>query len=255
MRRLAFALTALLAIGLAACGGDDEKPASPAAPVPGESVGETTPAQTPPANAPRDVQLQTDDGRTLAATLLPGGDTWILLGHQNNADRGDWHPLDTDLQAAGYSVLAWDFRGFGDSDDGDLGDIEHDWLAAITYASAQGARRIVGVGASMGGTSALVAASMDDRMQGVVTISAPDQFRGLDATQGMKSVNGPLIFIAGDDDDDAEDSLADLAAAAERFSVPFQSVLYDTSAHGNALATSGEFESPILQLIVTLASR
>ena len=252
MRRLAFALVALPALVLAACGGgDDERQPATATP----PIDETTPVVEPPAEgAPRDVQLQTDDGRLLAATLLPGGDTWILLGHQNNADRGDWQPLDTDLQAAGFTVLAWDFRGFGDSDEGDLGDIDHDWLAAITYASAQGARRIVGVGASMGGASALVAASMDDRMQGVVTISAPDQFRGLDATQGMKSVNGPLIFIVGDDDDEAEEGLQALAEAAQRFSVPFQSVLYDTGAHGNALATDAKFESPIRQLIVTLAS-
>lgn len=254
MRRLGFALAALpavLSLVLAACGGGgDEQPTAATPP-----VEETTPAVEPPANAPREVQLQTDDGRLLAATLLPGGDTWILLGHQNNADRGDWAPLDTDLQAAGYTVLAWDFRGFGDSDEGELGDIWHDWLAAITYASAQGARRIVGVGASMGGTSALVAASLDDRLQGVVTISAPAKFHGLDATQGMKSVNGPLIFIAGDDDDEAEEGLKALAEVAQRFSVPFQSVLYDTGEHGNALATSDEFEPPILQLIVVPASR
>lgn len=65
----------------------------------------------------KDVDLKASDGTTLKGTYFsperPG--PAILLLHQCNMDRHAWDGLAQDLANAGFHVLTFDFRGFGDS--------------------------------------------------------------------------------------------------------------------------------------------
>ncbi len=64
-----------------------------------------------------EVSFKAADGFALAGTFHPveNGGPAILLLHQCNADRRIYEQLATMLNAAGYNVLAFDFRGFGGS--------------------------------------------------------------------------------------------------------------------------------------------
>jgi dipeptidyl aminopeptidase/acylaminoacyl peptidase len=87
-----------------------------------------------------------------------------------------WH---AGLTAAGYAVLAFDYRGFGDSD-GERGWIRPDWqlqdiLNAVTYLVSRpdvDSRRIgaLGIGGT-GGGNAIVAAAVDERIRCVAAQS------------------------------------------------------------------------------------
>jgi pimeloyl-ACP methyl ester carboxylesterase len=64
------------------------------------------------------------------------------------------------------------------------------------------------VGASMGGTAALIAGNQAQtlssiRMAGVATLSAPVEFRGLSATAAVPGLIVPLLFIAAEKDEGA----------------------------------------------------
>jgi dienelactone hydrolase len=73
---------------------------------------------TPTAAAqPRIVDVAAPDGLTLKATLRSASSRGpgLLLLHQCNRQRVIWNDLAQRLAAAGFHVLAFDLRGFGDS--------------------------------------------------------------------------------------------------------------------------------------------
>jgi uncharacterized protein len=83
------------------------------------------------------------------------------------------------LRAAGFDVLSYDSRGHGRSEGQcALGDLEsYDIAAAVARAKRTGLD-VVLVGASMGAVAALrYAATGDNELAGVVSISAPARFR------------------------------------------------------------------------------
>jgi dipeptidyl aminopeptidase/acylaminoacyl peptidase len=87
-------------------------------------------------------------------------------------------PLARVLHHAGFSVLLYDARGHGGS--GQSGPITirkmgEDIIASVEYLVSRNdidPSNIGVLGSSMGGSSAIVAASIDDRIRAVVTVSA-----------------------------------------------------------------------------------
>jgi cephalosporin-C deacetylase-like acetyl esterase len=108
---------------------------------------------------------------------VPGivqGPGWLGL-----AGAKTYEPWHHGLTAAGFAVLAFDYRGFGDSD-GERGWIKPDWqladiLSAITFLETRpeiDARRLgtYGIGGT-GGGNAIVAAAVDERIRCVAAQS------------------------------------------------------------------------------------
>ena len=191
------------------------------------------------------VTFQADDGTNLVADLWSGSNTWILYAHQNGRDRSAWGELPMQTPATtGFTALAWDFRGFGDSDPGELTEITRDWQAAIDFAVSQGAVLIIGVGASMGGTSGLVVAAEDPRLSSLLLISSPANFLGVDALAAAPNATQPLVFVAGDADGNAAaDAQAMLDAAPNALN---RIVILETGLHGNDLVDSPLFDEDLI---------
>jgi pimeloyl-ACP methyl ester carboxylesterase len=85
----------------------------------------------------------------------------VILGHGGGQTRHSWDKCEQQLAAAGYFAINYDLRGHGDSDwspDGDYGIATraHDLMAVAEH----GSRPFALVGASLGGITALVAASL-----------------------------------------------------------------------------------------------
>lgn len=93
-------------------------------------------AVPPPASGTEDVRLATDDGLVLDAWFLPprGGDRGaaVLLAHGNAGNRESRLPLARALAAEGFSVLLFDYRGYG----GNEGSPSEQGLAADARAAA-----------------------------------------------------------------------------------------------------------------------
>jgi pimeloyl-ACP methyl ester carboxylesterase len=165
-----------------------------------------------PASAPtRTIRFTSEDGVRLTGDLRGHGLVGVVLAHMFPADRGSWAEFASLLAGEGYRALNFDFRGYGGS--GGTRAIPEMWrdvLAAADELRARGARRVVLVGASMGGTAALVAASRAD-LDGVVTLSAPSTFMNLSAPpEVVQAVDEPKLFIAAQGDGQA-------AATAQEF--------------------------------------
>ena len=205
------------------------------------------------------VTLATVDGVQLVADLVVAGETWVLLGHQFGLDRSTWGALPSALQALGYSTLAWDFRDHGASPAGDFGLIDLDWAAAVAFAEANGARRLLGVGASMGGTSGVVAVADGASLGRFVAISSGIHFQGLDAGEALERIAAgdgapPMLFVSGDADAGASFGLAEFDRIATGLGLAHETELYGTSLHGNRLVESEAFGPAVVERVVGFLS-
>ena len=195
-----------------------------------------------PAGA-RVVSFQTEDGLWLDGRLFDAGSPrLVVLLHMYPADQTAWYPTARELWRDGISVLTFDFRGYGDSEgERDMpGRIDLDVQAAVAFARAQGYDSVVLVGASMGGTAAIVAAA-ETPVAGVIALSAPLQFGALDAESAVTRLDAPLAVLATRDDTSAAHSLEVFAAVAgldDR-----HAVLYEGGAHGTEMLTGPAGES------------
>jgi uncharacterized protein len=171
----------------------------------------------------RVVRFSTDDGVELAGDLRGSGPTGVVLAHMFPTDRSSWAEFGSHLADRGYRSLAFDFRGYGDSGGArEIPEIWRDVLAAAEALRARGARRIVLVGASMGGTAAMIAASRAE-VQGVVTLSAAGTFMGLSAPpEILQAVDEPKLFLAAQGDGSAAataQTFYDTASGAKRLEI------------------------------------
>ncbi|WP_309621582.1 alpha/beta hydrolase [Novosphingobium sp.] len=85
----------------------------------------------------------------------------VVLGHGGGQTRHSWDKCEVQLAESGFQAINYDLRGHGDSDwshDGDYG-IETRARDLMAVA-AHGARPLALVGASLGGMTALAAASL-----------------------------------------------------------------------------------------------
>ncbi len=165
-----------------------------------------TDVPTPPTGMSSKVSFRTDDGLELKGRLFGDGPTGVVLAHMFPADQSSWWDFAGKLVERGYSALAFDFRGYGESSgDKDIEMIDRDMRAAIEFLKAQGASSIFLAGASMGGTASLKVASEDQGILGVVSLSAPVEFKGL-SVKGQE-VRVPVLLIAARGDLSAKENL------------------------------------------------
>jgi dienelactone hydrolase len=267
MKAASFALFALLALLLAACGGGEgPSTVSPmASPVATATLPPppTTAAAGEPTTAPSTtgvaVSFTTEDNVTIEGRLFGSGETAVVFAHMYPNDQRAWWDFASEVAADGYAALTFDFRGYGETGGSrDIGVIDRDLAAAVRYLREQGYQRVVLVGASMGGTAALKVAARDEfdgLVTGVVAVSAPESFQGLIASDDAGNIKVPIIFVASEGDGSAVDSLESLYEKASGSSER-QSYVYTGDAHGTELLQSDhadEFKALLFEFFHTIS--
>jgi pimeloyl-ACP methyl ester carboxylesterase len=152
------------------------------------------------------VTFESADGVRLEGRLFGDGTSAVVLSHMRPADQSSWYAFADRLADDGYLVLTYNFRGYcpgGDAgcSDGerDVGQMWRDVVGAVEFVAERGATSVSLVGASMGGTASLVAASRGvDGVRTVVTLSAPASIEGLVADAStLSQITAGKLFIAG----------------------------------------------------------
>lgn len=119
------------------------------------------------------VDVTLSDGSGLVATRWPGDGPTVVLLHAGVADRRSWTGVADELASAGFDLVAYDRRGFGESpaltgeeEATHLGDL-------VELLDLLEIERAFLVGNSMGGALALdLAVTAPERVAGVVLIGA-----------------------------------------------------------------------------------
>jgi pimeloyl-ACP methyl ester carboxylesterase len=256
MARLARAAALVVAGGLlaatAACAADS----APPPPAPGNSIGPTVTASPGPtlppvgaecpAQAGRGTQTRLTNGAglSLAAVELGTGTSAVVLAHQSDGSLCEWLPYGTSLAAKGLRVLAFDFAGSGSSSMPKQKTYVEDLRTAVTYLRAQGVTRVVIIGASMGATMSVVAAAaIAPPVDGVIALSPPLNFDGVNAEKAAPSLKTPALFIAGELDGDYPSYAKSIESATP---VEYRELLVVTGAQHGVQLVDAEVQSTLL---------
>lgn len=199
----------------------------------------TTPT---PEDAEREVEIVLD-GR-----VFGNGDVGIIFAHMRPADQTSWFPLATRLaNSGGYTVLTFNFRGYGESTgEKEFNRVDTDLQAALDYMHDDlGIDRVFLVGASMGGTASLIIAARQP-VEGVVALSALAFFQEIDAVDTVGAVKAPKLFLVSEDDVPAMRSLDQFILQAHE---PADEEIYPGDAHGTDLFAE-PFSADVQQRII-----
>lgn len=164
--------------------------------------------------------IETSDGETLAGEIFGTGTTGVVLAHMRGANKETWFDFAATLADNGYSALAFDFRGYGDSTGNRDSNLDVDITAAVAKLKDSGVDTVFVFGASMGATATVVVASQLD-LAGVVSLSGPASFGGLDALAAAGNLDEPALFIAAQSDQPYYGHAEQLATAAGNSRIEF----------------------------------
>ncbi len=196
--------------------------------------------------ASRPVTFRAADGIRLQGRLFGRGSVGVVLSHMLPADQTSWWDFARQLAGDGYLALTYDFRGYCPGGDAgcsqgpkEVSAIWQDVLGAIDLVRSEGASRVVLIGASMGGTASLVAASRPgEEIAAVVTLSAPVSIEGLAADPDtLSKVTAAKLFIAGTGDAQAADAAQQLFATSPQ---PKRLDIVTSNDHGTDLLTGNQ---------------
>lgn len=194
-------------------------------------------AQTP-------ISIQAADGGVVVADVYGSGARGVVLAHGGRFDRTSWKEQAKKLAAAGFRVVAIDFRAAVEARAGretpclyDETCLAKDVLAAVRYLHQAGAKTVAVVGASLGGGAA-AQASVEapvgeiDRvvLLAHMPIAAPEK------------IKGRKLFLVARHDIGSGDvpRLPGIQAQYKRAAEPKELVVLDGSAHAQFLFQTAE---------------
>jgi pimeloyl-ACP methyl ester carboxylesterase len=145
------------------------------------------------------------DGTRLVGVLLGKGPHGVVLAHQSSGNLCQWFPYARMLARSGFRVLAFDFRTCGASDiprkQENARRFDLDMISAVNVLRRRGAKSVALAGGSLGaGVALIVAARLEPRVQGVVSLSSPELLYDMDVGASARQLQVPVLFVAADDD-------------------------------------------------------
>jgi pimeloyl-ACP methyl ester carboxylesterase len=170
------------------------------------------------------VVFQSSKGEKVVGAVLGTGETGLVLAHKVSSDLCEWLPYAKKLRDMGRRVLIFDFGS----------DPVADVVGAVAELRREGVTKVVLVGASMGGTATLVAASIiTPPVSGVASLSGPKYYSGMDAMAASKQLTVRIIYMAAQDDEDFPADARAMYAGSP--SVQKQLVILPGADHGSDL--------------------
>jgi pimeloyl-ACP methyl ester carboxylesterase len=185
----------------------------------------------------------TTDGVRLYLVDAGSGETSVVLAHGGGSSLCNTLPFARRLLAAGYRIVAFDFRGSGLSEAPakNRRALGRDLAAAVTHARQSGAPRTFLIGSSMGG-AAIVQNTSALRVAGRVSLSGTRLWPGfgLNNPAGLARIRDPFLYVGS-----RNDGRAPLKEALDIFrkvgATDKRTALYPGSDHGWQLVEGARF--------------
>jgi pimeloyl-ACP methyl ester carboxylesterase len=217
------------------------------------------PTAAPPAEilASHAVEFEAPDGAVINGQLYGAGETAVIFSVMGNCKPG-WTEFAQLTAAQGLMTLTYQWRGCrasGSVNEDEIQKFVDDLRGAITFMREKGAKKIILVGASLGGCASAKLA-VESKADGLVVIASPPEISQWGFAIEAEDLNTgiPKLFITAENDDTvpatATRQLFDLA------SEPKEWVTYPDTAHGTDLF-EGEnreaFQNQILGFLLKIA--
>src|SRR5580704_12315851 len=208
------------------------------------------------ASAQKTVSFPTEDGGVVFADMYGSGDKAVVLAHGGRFNKEGWAPQAHQLVAAGFEVLAIDFRGYGKSHgpgDKDPMDapLQLDVLAAVHYLHQNGAKTVSIIGGSMGGGAAGDAsiASKPGEIDRVVFLGAAPN----GPAEKLKSRS--LFIVARDDTSGDGPRLPGIQQQYDKAPQPKSLIILEGSAHAQYLFQTDQADRVMREILHFLSAK
>ena len=206
-------------------------------------------------HAPKTISIATSDGGEIFADLYGEGPKGLVLAHGGRFNKESWQKQAQAFAAAGFQVLALDFRGYGKSHGPGQSDLftaplELDVLAAVHYLRNNGAKTVAVIGASLGGGAA-----------GDAAIAAPNEidrvvFLGSAPNGPADKLKCPTLFIVARDDANGDGPrLPGIRAQYEKAPQPKDLIILSGSAHAQYLFETEQSERVMREILQFLSAK
>jgi pimeloyl-ACP methyl ester carboxylesterase len=205
------------------------------------------------------ISFATEDGGLIYADVYGEGERGVVLAHGGRFNKESWRLQAQQLANAGFHVLAFDFRGFGQSHgpgDSDMftAPMHLDVLAAVRYLRKNGAKTVAVMGGSFGGAAAADAA----------IASQPGEINRLILLAGegngpAEKINAPLLeIVARDDASEDGPRLPHIRAWFDKAPQPKELIVLEGSAHAQFLFQTDQADrvmKEVFRFLTTAESR
>ena len=206
--------------------------------------------------AQKTVSFPTEDGGLVYADVYGKGNKGVVLAHGGRFNKESWEKQAQMLAAAGFRVLALDFRGYGKSrGPGDSAPMDAplhlDILAAVRYLHKSGTKSMSVVGGSMGGGAAGDAsiASQPGEINRIVFLGA------LPNGPADKLKSASLFIVARDDASEDGPRLPGIQKQYEKAPEPKELIIFDGSAHAQFLFQTNQGERVMREILRFLSAK
>jgi pimeloyl-ACP methyl ester carboxylesterase len=208
------------------------------------------------AAAQKTVSFPTEDGGVVFADVYGTSDRAIVLAHGGRFNKESWAEQARTLVAAGFEVLAIDFRGYGKSHgpgDKDPMDapLQFDVLAAVRYLHQNGAKTVSIIGGSMGGGAAGDAsiASKPGEIDRLILLGA--------APNGpAEKLKSPILIIVARDDTSGDGPrLPGIQKQFDKAPQPKELIVLDGSAHAQYLFQTDQGKRVMQEILRFLSAK
>lgn len=220
------------------------------------AVAQTASASEPTHAVVEHVSFSTEDGALIYADVYGKGDRGVVLAHGGQFRKESWKPQAEQLTRAGFHVLAFDFRGFGQSHgpgDKDMftAPMYLDVLAAVRYLRKNGAKTVAVMGGSFGGGAAADASinSKPGEISRLILLAA-------DGNGPAEKIKAPLLeIVARDDASENGPRLPHIRAWFDKAPQPKQLIVLKGSAHAQFLFQTDHAERVMKEVLRFLSAR
>ncbi len=200
----------LLALPFQACTDDNPKTSSPTA----ENSQEPEQASQGNTSVTKQARFITEDGEEISGLVYGQGDIGIVLAHMRGRGQSSWSNFGKIASESGYVALTFDFRGYGDSTGTKDRRMDRDLEAAVRYMFfVENVRKVVIIGASMGGTAAITIAD-EYNVAAVAALSPSTSYGRIDALEAASTMKTPLLLVVAENDPPFNGYASSLLAAA-----------------------------------------
>lgn len=208
------------------------------------------------ANPQTPITFITPDGATIDGTLYGTGDTVVIFSVMGNCKRG-WEDMADIVSQNGMTALTYQWHGCresGSANETELKKFVNDLRGAISFMRTQGAKKIILVGASLGGCASAKLAA-ETQADGLIVIASPPEISqfGFEILSADVDTDIPKLFITAENDHtvlQAETrALFDLAAEPKEWKI------YPGTAHGTDLFEGDskiQLQEEILEFIIAI---
>jgi fermentation-respiration switch protein FrsA (DUF1100 family) len=208
-------------------------------------------APLPPPSCLTDAELKNlrtvvlPDGSKRQAAEWGTGSVGVLLSHQSDGELCQWSDYARVLARRGYRALALSYQDQSTAEA----------LAAVKTLRQDGAKRVVLLGASMGGTISLAtAARMSPPPVAVISLSGPAVFNSVNALAVVNKLQMPLFFAAGGLDEPFASDARTLYRAATHASTRRLVIDAGSGSHGVAFIDGGKVQKAMEAFLARFAS-